>query len=474
MSEGEVEQLLREGWCESPMNLHTMTFLKSLSQAEYPHLGGPARHRSSMPDLDRVEHIAQHDGSCSALPHSATLEANIKNMDKTSASRNVAGTLPQPQPGSIEGPTNSFDIVVSLLDHSKGKRSPLMIMISNSTEHLKARAILTALAESQLELLANIMPQHAIQFLAMESSEAVPEHVGQLARAHKSATLMFMDICGFTSMSKEVEPVQVMAFLNTLFSQFDKLVDIHGVHKVETAGDCYIVSGGIMKQAADGFNQVLEERHDPAESAHRVLGFAKAILDVASRVPMPNTQQPVCIRIGMHTGDVVSGIIGTKLPKFSLFGDAMNTASRMESTGVPGRIHVSEATRNLLPQEEWEATGGVEVKGKGRMESYLWNPQRIKPSRSQHLSLQNASASIPLLSGLRNVQQLGHSLPLPALYPAIHLLHNSKSLHANMPGGTLEQERGGEINTSFDTREKASGHQCLNAMRSISSICSLL
>eukprot|EP00200_Dunaliella_tertiolecta_P015905 CAMPEP_0202420496 /NCGR_PEP_ID=MMETSP1128-20130828/49848_1 /ASSEMBLY_ACC=CAM_ASM_000463 /TAXON_ID=3047 /ORGANISM="Dunaliella tertiolecta, Strain CCMP1320" /LENGTH=281 /DNA_ID=CAMNT_0049028479 /DNA_START=172 /DNA_END=1014 /DNA_ORIENTATION=+ len=281
-----------------------MTFLKSLSQAEYPHLGGPARHRSSMPDLDRVEHIAQHDGSCSALPHSATLEANIKNMDKTSASRNVAGTLPQPQPGSIEGPTNSFDIVVSLLDHSKGKRSPLMIMISNSTEHLKARAILTALAESQLELLANIMPQHAIQFLAMESSEAVPEHVGQLARAHKSATLMFMDICGFTSMSKEVEPVQVMAFLNTLFSQFDKLVDIHGVHKVETAGDCYIVSGGIMKQAADGFNQVLEERHDPAESAHRVLGFAKAILDVASRVPMPNTQQPVCIRIGMHTGDV--------------------------------------------------------------------------------------------------------------------------------------------------------------------------
>eukprot|EP00983_Pelagomonas_calceolata_P090445 1157420-Pelagomonas_calceolata.AAC.2 len=66
----------------------------------------------------------------------------------------------------------------------------------------KVREVLTALAESQLELLANIMPQHAIQFLATESSEAVPEHVGQLARAHKSATLMFMDICGFTAMSK--------------------------------------------------------------------------------------------------------------------------------------------------------------------------------------------------------------------------------------------------------------------------------
>eukprot|EP00967_Tisochrysis_lutea_P112771 scaffold178437_cov15-Tisochrysis_lutea.AAC.1 len=74
--------------------------------------------------------------------------------------------------------------------------------------------------------------------------------------------------------------------------------------RVETAGDCYIVSGGIMKQAVEGFGQSVEESHDPEESARRVMEFAKAILDVAGQVEMPNTQQPVRIRIGMHTGDV--------------------------------------------------------------------------------------------------------------------------------------------------------------------------
>eukprot|EP00967_Tisochrysis_lutea_P024654 scaffold28336_cov16-Tisochrysis_lutea.AAC.3 len=95
---------------------------------------------------------------------------------------------------------------------------------------------------------------------------------------------------------------------------------------------CYAVSGGIMKQASDGFSSHVEESHDPAESAHRVMEFAKAVLNVAAQVKMPNTQQPVGIRIGMHTGDVVSGMIGSRLPKFSVLGDAMNTASRMESS----------------------------------------------------------------------------------------------------------------------------------------------
>ncbi|KAF5831690.1 nucleotide cyclase [Dunaliella salina] len=294
------------------------------------------------------------------------MESTVDSMDKFLDPTRSTEEQPQQQliPSIGDSSMHSFDVAVSLLDHTKGTKSPLLVVITDSTEHLKVRSTLTALAETQLELLANIVPKHVMQFLAMESSEAVPEHFGQLARAHESVTLLFMDIVGFTGMSKEVKPVQIMAFLNTLFSHFDKLIDIHGVHKVETAGDCYIVSGGLMRQA-DGFGGMeVEESHDPAESAHRVMEFAKAILDVAAQVEMPNTHQPVRIRIGMHTGDVVSGTIGTKLPKFSVFGDAMNMASRMESTGVPGRIHVSEATRNLLLNEDWEPTGGVEVKGK--------------------------------------------------------------------------------------------------------------
>jgi len=273
--------------------------------------------------------------------------------------------------------TFSFDIVVAQLRPQEGLRSPFLVVITNTTEHLQVRATLSSLAESQLELISSIMPQHAVQFLALESTAAVPEHVGRLARAHKGVTLMFMDICGFTAMCKEVEPVEVMVFLNKLFSLFDQLTDIHGVHKVETAGDCYIVSGGIMspKHAASGWGLVVEEEQvDPAESAKRVMEFAKALLEVAKQVQMPDTQQPVRVRVGLHTGDVVSGLIGSKLPKFSIFGDTMNTASRMESTGVPCRIHVSEATHKLLMHEKWEPTGGVEVKGKGIMQTYLWVP----------------------------------------------------------------------------------------------------
>uniref|UniRef100_A0A6S8Q644 Guanylate cyclase domain-containing protein n=1 Tax=Dunaliella tertiolecta TaxID=3047 RepID=A0A6S8Q644_DUNTE len=269
----------------------------------------------------------------------------------------------------------SFDVMVSMLWPHMGNRSPLLVVICNSTEHWQVRTILTALAESQLDLLSRIMPQHAIEFLATESSEAIPEHVGQLARAHKGVTLLFMDIVGFTSMSKNVKPVEVMVFLNTLFSLFDRLTDEHGVHKVETAGDCYIVSGGIMSanQSENGFGLVVEDQ-DPEESAKRVMEFAKAMLEAAKQVNMPDTNEPVRVRVGLHTGDVVSGLIGSKLPKFSIFGDAMNTASRMESTGVPGRIHVSETTQKLLPAERWESTGGVQVKGKGQMQTYLWVP----------------------------------------------------------------------------------------------------
>lgn len=115
----------------------------------------------------------------------------------------------------------------------------------------------------------------------------------------------------------------------------------------------------------DGFLQVLAS-HDPAASAAAVFAFAKDMLAAASTVAMPHNGQPVQIRIGMHTGPVVTGVIGSALPKFSVFGDTMNTASRMESTSVPGRIQVSETTHALLPHEAWQPTGGVEVKGKVR------------------------------------------------------------------------------------------------------------
>ena len=110
----------------------------------------------------------------------------------------------------------------------------------------------------------------------------------------------------------------------------------------------------------------------PEHHARRMVSFAKDILASAALVTTPDGD-PVQVRIGLHSGDVMTGVVGHKMPRFCLFGDTVNVASRMESTGRPGLIHVSQATRNLTPAEAWISTGGVEAKGKGLMETYILN-----------------------------------------------------------------------------------------------------
>ncbi|GLC68228.1 hypothetical protein PLESTF_000664200 [Pleodorina starrii] len=226
-----------------------------------------------------------------------------------------------------------------------------------------------------------------------------------LATSHPEVTLLFADIRGFTPMCEELEPRQVMALLNSLYSRYDAMLDEYGVYKVETIGDCYFVAGGLIHEDEDGMAAVRgggggggggggtdggEEEDEDVDSLHaeRVFGFAQAMLSAASEVLMPTSGSPVEIRIGLHTGPVVSGVVGTRMPRFCLFGDTVNTASRMESTGLPGAIHASEATFRRLPPSErdrWEPTGGIEVKGKGLMQTYIWRPRRHEEHRQDDL-----------------------------------------------------------------------------------------
>ncbi|PNH07554.1 Guanylate cyclase soluble subunit beta-2 [Tetrabaena socialis] len=162
-----------------------------------------------------------------------------------------------------------------------------------------------------------------------------------------------------------------MSFLNDLFTRLDGLLDTYGIYKVETIGDCYVAAGGLMRVDEDtGSVTVRSDDVDP-QHANSTVQFAKALLHAASNVSLPTTGQPVKLRVGIHSGAAMSGVVGTRMPRFCLFGDTMNVASRMESTGEAGAVHVSQATRDLVPHEAWECRGGMEVKGKGFMETYL-------------------------------------------------------------------------------------------------------
>ncbi|GLI68293.1 hypothetical protein VaNZ11_012654, partial [Volvox africanus] len=195
-----------------------------------------------------------------------------------------------------------------------------------------------------------------------------------LATAHRCVTVLFADIVGFTTMCNCLEPLEVMNFLNELYTRFDSLCDIYGVYKVETIGDCFMAVGGLITVDGEGFKAVRGDGSEDGLHALKVMSFAKAMLREVAALVMPHNGSPLRLRVGLHSGPITAGIVGSKMPRFCLFGDTVNTASRMESTCEPGAIHVSAATRELLPEEHWVATGGVQVKGKGEMQTFLWRP----------------------------------------------------------------------------------------------------
>lgn len=242
----------------------------------------------------------------------------------------------------------------------------------NVTEQVRNEKMLAKIAQAQADIISSIYPKHVID--SMQQSDVI----NMIARNHESVTIMFADIVGFTEMAKHVSPGKIMNFLNKLFEQFDNMNREFNVFKLETVGDCYVAVGGLFREDDDG-NYVCDVQAN--NHAKNVYDFAKACLHTARhKHTMPHNNYAVRLRIGIHSGPVQSGIIGRKMPKYCLFGDTMNTASRMESTGFPNRIQVSDTTHSLLDQAsraELEARPAVEVKGKGTMQTYVYNPNNM-------------------------------------------------------------------------------------------------
>uniref|UniRef100_A0A8C1DWC0 guanylate cyclase n=1 Tax=Cyprinus carpio carpio TaxID=630221 RepID=A0A8C1DWC0_CYPCA len=258
------------------------------------------------------------------------------------------------------------------------------------------------------------------QMLPKSVAKQLRQHKHVEAESYEKVTIFFSDIVGFTVISASCTPLQVVEMLNNLYMCFDTRIDSYDVYKVETIGDAYMVVSGLPERNGD--------RHAD-EIAKMSLDLVAAVRQVL--IPhMPNKR--LQLRAGIHTGPCVAGIVGYKMPRYCLFGDTVNTASRMESTSLPQKIHASSATYLALMKDnvyELQLRGEIEVKGKGKMNTYWlighknysvqndslvchWNPnisRKKKAPVGSNVSIENSSLT---------VQSIGDSIT-PASQPEV-------------------------------------------------------
>ncbi|XP_055377567.1 soluble guanylate cyclase 88E [Condylostylus longicornis] len=177
-----------------------------------------------------------------------------------------------------------------------------------------------------------------------------------------SVSILFSDVVTFTEICSRITPMEVVSMLNAMYSIFDTLTERNNVYKVETIGDAYMVVSGAPEK---------DTNH-----AEKVCDMALDMIDAIQDLKDPSTGQHLRIRVGVHSGAVVAGIVGLKMPRYCLFGDTVNTASRMESSSIAMKIHISEPTKLLLSQlYKVGERGEVDVKGKGAMKTF-WLEER--------------------------------------------------------------------------------------------------
>lgn len=203
--------------------------------------------------------------------------------------------------------------------------------------------------EKSERLLLNILPSTIAKQLRNEGQT--------IANGHKIVTVMFADICGFTELSRKTSPSDLVTLLNRIFVAFDNIVEKYGVEKIKTIGDCYMLVGGLPNHRDD--------------HAHAVADAALEMVDTLERLNQKNGTE-LTMRIGIHSGPVVAGVIGKIKFTYDLWGDTVNIASRMESSGMPGKIHISEQTRTELDSHfELAERGIVDCKGIGELRTFF-------------------------------------------------------------------------------------------------------
>uniref|UniRef100_A0A670HRL9 Guanylate cyclase n=1 Tax=Podarcis muralis TaxID=64176 RepID=A0A670HRL9_PODMU len=261
--------------------------------------------------------------------------------------------------------TNIIDSMLRMLEQYS---SNLEDLIRERTEELEMEKQKTD------KLLTQMLPLSVAETLKTGAT-VEPEYFDEV-------TIYFSDIIGFTTISALSEPIEIVDLLNDLYTLFDAIIGHHDVYKVETIGDAYMVASGLPKRNG---------RRHASEIANMSLDILSSVGSFRAK-HLPHV--PIRVRMGLHSGPCAAGVVGLTMPRYCLFGDTVNTASRIESTGLPYRIHISRNTMKTLKSlnegYKVEFRGKTELKGKGLEETYwlvgkkgftkpLPRPPEVKP-----------------------------------------------------------------------------------------------
>jgi adenylate cyclase len=235
------------------------------------------------------------------------------------------------------------------------------LLASFANQRNVALRALRAEQEKSEALLMNILPSSIAERLKA-ATQTIADHF-------ESASILFADVVDFTPLAQRLPPAEMVGMLDQLFSHFDALVERHGLEKIKTIGDCYMAAAGVPNPRPG--------------HARRAALLALDMRDAVATSAMAG--QPGCeLRIGINSGPVVAGVIGTKRFLYDLWGDAVNTASRMESLSTPGEIQITRTTYELLKDEfVCRRRGTILVKGKGRMETWYLVGSRSDDARAE-------------------------------------------------------------------------------------------
>jgi len=240
---------------------------------------------------------------------------------------------------------------------------------SKKEKKAKEPTLSRAITELTEDLLFQVFPKHIATKLR-DGIKPEPEH-------REIVTIFFSDIVGFTDISSTLPAIKISDMLDRLYFKFDELSQAHDVFKVETIGDAYMAVTNLVKDQS-------------GDHVERIANFAIDALKAANETVIDKDNPDrgyVNIRVGFHSGSVVANVVGSRNPRYCLFGDTVNTASRMESNSKENRIHCSERAANLLRSQDpgipISSRGKIEVKGKGEMLTYWVNEGPHAPKRSK-------------------------------------------------------------------------------------------